>query len=71
MDSIQAEEIRWQVSHFLFIFTCNSLYWLTLQGCYKVTPEGYAQMTHMLRGVANGRMVVALEVSAQDCGCVQ
>ena len=35
----------------------------TLQGRYKVTPEGYAHMTSMLRGIANGKMVVALEVS--------
>jgi acetoin utilization deacetylase AcuC-like enzyme len=29
--------------------------------CY-VTPAGYAHMTHMLSGLANGRLVVALEV---------
>jgi len=28
-----------------------------------VSPAGYAHMTHMLAGLANGRMVVALEVS--------
>lgn len=27
----------------------------------KVTPAGYGQMTHMLKGVANGRLVLALE----------
>ncbi|CAL8109628.1 unnamed protein product [Orchesella dallaii] len=31
-----------------------------LGGC-KVTPEGYAHMTHMLSSLANGRVVVALE----------
>lgn len=29
-------------------------------GC-KVTPEGYAHMTHMLSSLANGRVIVALE----------
>lgn len=29
-----------------------------------VTPAGYAHMTHMLCGLANGRVVVALEVRA-------
>ncbi len=33
-----------------------------LGGC-KVTPTGYAHMTHMLSGLAGGRLVVALEVS--------
>lgn len=28
-----------------------------------VTPGGYAHMTHMLAGLAGGRVVVALEVS--------
>jgi histone deacetylase 6 len=32
--------------------------------CY-VTPAGYAHMTHMLSGLANGRLVVALEVCIQ------
>lgn len=32
--------------------------------CY-VTPAGYAHMTHMLSGLANGRLVVALEVCMQ------
>lgn len=27
-----------------------------------VTPRGYAHMTHMLSGLASGRLVVALEV---------
>lgn len=27
-----------------------------------VTPTGYAHMTHMLSGLAGGRLVVALEV---------
>lgn len=27
-----------------------------------VSPAGFAHMTHMLAGLANGRMVVALEV---------
>ena len=31
-----------------------------LGGC-QVTPYGYASMTHMLRGLAGGRVVVALE----------
>lgn len=29
-----------------------------------VTPTGYAHMTHMLAGLAGGKLVVALEVSA-------
>lgn len=32
-----------------------------LGGC-NVTPNGYAHMTHMLAGLAGGRMAVALEV---------
>ncbi|XP_038054576.1 histone deacetylase 6-like [Patiria miniata] len=30
-------------------------------GGYKVTPAGYAHMTHMLSSLANGRVVVSLE----------
>ncbi|CAL1542444.1 unnamed protein product [Lymnaea stagnalis] len=30
-------------------------------GGYSVTPAGYAHMTHMLMGLANGRVVLALE----------
>ena len=45
----------------------------------KVTPGGYAHMTHMLSGLANGRLVVALEASppallntfAADLRCIQ
>lgn len=33
--------------------------------CY-VTPAGYAHMTHMLSGLANGKLVVALEVCMQS-----
>jgi acetoin utilization deacetylase AcuC-like enzyme len=32
-------------------------------GDCNVTPAGYAHMTYMLGGLANGRMAVALEVS--------
>lgn len=36
-----------------------------------VTPTGYAHMTHMLSGLAGGKLVVALEVSSdlpfQEC----
>ena len=32
------------------------------QGRYKITPEGYAHMTHQLCGLAEGRIVLALEV---------
>lgn len=31
-------------------------------GQCKVSPIGYAHMTHMLSGLAGGRLVVALEV---------
>jgi histone deacetylase 6 len=31
-------------------------------GACLVSPSGYAHMTHMLCGLANGRVVVALEV---------
>jgi histone deacetylase 6 len=34
-----------------------------LGGC-DVTPDGYAHMTHMLAGLAGGKLVVALEVSS-------
>ena len=34
-----------------------------LQGGYRLMPECYAHMTHMLSGLANGRVVLALEVS--------
>ena len=30
-----------------------------------VTPTGYAHMTHLLSGLAGGRLVVALEVDFQ------
>ncbi|XP_074645716.1 protein deacetylase HDAC6-like isoform X2 [Tubulanus polymorphus] len=30
-------------------------------GGFKVTPEGYAHMTHMLMGLANGKVILALE----------
>lgn len=30
-------------------------------GGYKVTPPGYSHLTHLLKPLANGRMVVALE----------
>ena len=33
----------------------------SLGGC-DVTPDGYAHMTHMLSALANGKLVVALEV---------
>jgi len=33
-----------------------------LGGCY-VTPAGYAHMTHMLMSLADGKVVVCLEVS--------
>jgi len=31
-----------------------------------VTPTGYAHMTHLLSGLAGGRLVVALEVDLQN-----
>jgi histone deacetylase 6 len=30
-------------------------------GRYRVTPAGYAHMTHLLSGLANGKLVVAME----------
>ena len=33
-------------------------------GGYRVTPAGYAHMTHLLMGVAQGRLVLALEGGA-------
>ena len=30
-------------------------------GGYQVTPAGYAHMTHLLMGMAQGKVVVALE----------
>lgn len=38
-----------------------------LGGCH-VSPAGYGHMTHMLSCLANGRLVVALEVSCPDGG---
>nr|KAJ3418630.1 Histone deacetylase hda1 [Polyrhizophydium stewartii] len=32
-------------------------------GKFQVTPTGYAQMTHMLKSLANGKLVLALEPS--------
>lgn len=32
-----------------------------------VSPAGYAHMTHMLSSLAGGKLVVALEVSRDDC----
>ena len=34
-------------------------------GQCKVTPAGYAHMTHMLSSLANGKLVLALEVRAR------
>ena len=34
------------------------------QGRYNITPEGYAHMTHQLCGLAEGRVVLALEVGS-------
>lgn len=36
---------------------------LCSQGGYGITPAGYAHMTHLLCGLAGGKMVIALEVS--------
>ena len=33
------------------------------QGGYGVTPPCYGHMTHMLKALANGKLVVVLEVS--------
>lgn len=35
-----------------------------VQGWYRITPSGYAHMTHLLSGLAGGRVVIALEVRA-------
>ena len=42
-------------------------------GQCRVTPNGYAQMTHELAALANGRLVVALEVSVSKtiAGCLE
>jgi histone deacetylase 6 len=32
----------------------------------NVTPEGFAHMTHMLSSLANGKTVLALEVTSQS-----
>ena len=34
-----------------------------LQGNYNISPEGYANMTHQLMGLAEGKVVIVLEVS--------
>ena len=34
-----------------------------------VSPAGYAHMTHMLSGLASGRLVVALEVQFSISAC--
>lgn len=46
-------------------------------GHYDVTPAGYAHMTHLLMGLAGGRVVLALEggynlssISSSMCACV-
>ncbi|KAL5479493.1 hypothetical protein EMCRGX_G023020 [Ephydatia muelleri] len=46
-------------------------------GGFKVTPAGYAHMTHALSALADGKVVIALEggynlasVSASTCACV-
>ena len=33
-----------------------------LQGGCKITPVGYGHMTHMLSSLANGRVIIVLEV---------
>ena len=30
-------------------------------GRYRITPAGYAHMTHLLSGLANGKLIVAME----------
>ena len=37
-------------------------------GGYQVTPAGYAHMTHLLMGMAQGKVVVALEGGMHDMG---
>ena len=37
-----------------------------LGGCH-VTPSCYAHMTHMLMGLARGKLVVCLEVQTLSC----
>ena len=42
--------------------TRNIYFWLCFQGGCKLTPVGYGHMTHMLSGLANGRVILVLEV---------
>lgn len=35
------------------------------KGGYRITPGGYAHMTHMLSSLADGRLIIALEVRSR------
>ena len=50
-----------QVKHFAVSAGFDAAAGDDLGECF-VTPTGYAHMTHMLSGLAGGRLVVALEV---------
>lgn len=39
-----------------------------LGGC-QVSPEGYAHLTHLLMGLANGRIILILEVTLGPSSC--
>jgi hypothetical protein len=52
--------------HVIVVWHCIIVVWhyiiVVLQGNYLISPVGYAYMTHMLSGLANGRVVLSLEV---------
>jgi hypothetical protein len=39
-------------------------------GC-EITPAGFAHMTHQLLGVADGRLILALEVRRASVACAR
>jgi len=43
------------------------IHYALFQGGMRVTPEGYGHMTQMLLGLANGKVILTLEVSIMLC----
>ena len=62
----QLNQGRWQFfSSFegIYIVSGFAHYFILLQGGFKITPAGYAHMTHMLCSLGKGKLIMALEVS--------
>lgn len=59
------EDLQSVVPRWLRFFTkksCHFIFLFFMQGLCDVTPEGYHHLTKLLMNLANGKVVVALEV---------